>query len=353
MKHTILISAGGTGGHLYPALAIAEALRLKGWTVIWVGALDKIEARVVPARGFEFIGFSLQSLRNRKGLNQLKSLGRALASLFKMLGLIQSRRPDVVLGMGGFTAGPAGIAAWLTRTPLIVHEQNALAGLTNRWLAKIASQVLTAYPDTLPHGICVGNPVRAEISQISSKSLVPLHQPFKILVLGGSLGARTINRHIPLLKKRLGDRVQIWHQTGETLFAETDTLYSAAGVSPDVIEPFIDNMPKAYEFADCVIARSGAMTVAEVLAVGVPAIFIPYPKAVDDHQYFNAKALVDQGAALLIREADLSLESLVEALTPLLETPSQWESMHQALRKIRPQDAVMRICEICENIKIK
>lgn len=312
----VLIMAGGTGGHVFPALAIARALRARDEAVVWLGTDRGLEARVVPADGLPLQRIRVRGLRRRgAGAWLLAPVTLALA-LFDAWRVVRRLRPKVVLGMGGYTAGPGGVAAWLLRRPLLIHEQNAVAGLTNRWLSRLAGQVLAAFPGSFGPGretTVTGNPVRAEIAAVAPPAvrLAGRSGPLRVLVLGGSQGARALNEVVPVALGLLpaAERPTVRHQAGERTRPVAEAAYAAAGVAAE-IHTFIEDMAAAYAWADLVIARAGALTVAELAAAGVASILVPYPAAVDDHQTCNARYLVDAGAATLLPEATLSAERL-------------------------------------------
>jgi UDP-N-acetylglucosamine--N-acetylmuramyl-(pentapeptide) pyrophosphoryl-undecaprenol N-acetylglucosamine transferase len=308
----VLIMAGGTGGHVFPALAIARALRARDEAVVWLGTDRGLEARVVPADGLPLYRIRVRGLRRRgPGAWVMAPVTLALA-LFDAWRVVRRLRPRVVLGMGGYTAGPGGVAAWLLRRPLVIHEQNAVAGLTNRLLSRFARRVLAAFPGSFGPGVTAtvtGNPVRADIAALPppAERFTGRTGPLRVLVLGGSQGARALNELVPEALGLLtpAERPVVWHQAGERTRPVAEAAYARAGVAAE-IHTFIEDMAGAYSWADLVIARSGALTVAELAAAGVASILVPYPAAVDDHQTRNARYLVDAGAATLLPEAGLT-----------------------------------------------
>ena len=317
----VLIMAGGTGGHVFPALAVAEELRAQGVEVIWMGTHKGLEADVVPRAGFEMEWVSISGLRG-KGLSSwvLAPFKLALA-MTQSLVIIMRRRPMMVLGVGGFVTGPGGFVAWLLHKPLVIHEQNALAGMTNRWLSHCATKVLEAFPGTFPAQpkvIATGNPVRAEITALPSpeQRMAGRSGKLHILVVGGSLGAQAFNQTVPECVKGMAADCQpeIWHQAGRRHIDAARLSYQRAGVSARV-EPFIEDMAAAYAWADLVVCRAGALTISELAAAGVASILVPYPYAVDDHQTHNAAYLVKAGAALLLPQSQFSTEALRAALS--------------------------------------
>ena len=326
MTGPVMIMAGGTGGHIFPGLAVADELRSRGVPVAWLGADGGMETRVVPKHGLDLHTIAVGGLRG-KGLKTRVLAPLMLArALFASWKLLRTVRPSCVLSMGGYVAGPAGVAARLAGIPLVVHEQNAVAGFTNRKLATFAKKVLTGFPNVLPNGEWVGNPVRARISDLPSPDMRMAGRMgrVRLLVLGGSLGARTLNQVLPKALAILdgesdafGQLPEIVHQTGERGFDETRAGYAAAGVAANVVA-FIEDMAGAYEWADVVVCRAGALTVAELCAAGLEALLVPFPHAVDDHQTVNARALVDVGGGRLVSDASLTRSDAAETLAGLL-----------------------------------
>jgi UDP-N-acetylglucosamine--N-acetylmuramyl-(pentapeptide) pyrophosphoryl-undecaprenol N-acetylglucosamine transferase len=320
---TVLIMAGGTGGHVFPALAVARLLRERRCEVVWVGTQRGLEARVVPANGFTIEWLSVTGLRGKGFLAWLLAPWRLTVAVLQALGILRRRKPAVVLGVGGFVTGPGGLAAWLTRCPLLIHEQNAIAGLTNRWLARLAREVLEAFPGSFPAGVrarCIGNPVRREIAELPAPEarFAGRNGPVRVLVIGGSLGASRLNTQVPraLALMPTALRPTVRHQAGERGLGEAKRAYAEVGVVA-LIEPFIEDMAAAYGWADLVVCRAGAITVSELAAAGLGAILVPYPAAVDDHQTYNARFLTEAGAAVLIADADLEAQRLCAELRHL------------------------------------
>ncbi|HET8596631.1 MAG TPA: undecaprenyldiphospho-muramoylpentapeptide beta-N-acetylglucosaminyltransferase [Castellaniella sp.] len=309
----ILIMAGGTGGHIMPGLAVAEALRARGWQVLWLGNPDRMEGRLVPARGIELLPLRFGGVRG-KGAAALLKLPFALAgACLRVRGLLRRHRPDVVLGMGGYAAVPGGLMARAGGIPLVIHEQNAVAGSANRLLARLADRVLTGFPGALPGALMVGNPVRQALLDAApaAERYAGRQGPLRLLVLGGSQGAARINELIPEALARLPEsaRPQVHHQAGERHAAHVGEHYARLGVRAEV-SAFIEDMAQALSEADLVVCRAGAMTVAEVAAVGVAALFVPLPTAIDDHQTANARYLSECGGGWLIPQAELDAERL-------------------------------------------
>lgn len=350
----VLIMAGGTGGHVFPALAAARVLRERGFEPVWLGTQRGLEAKLVPPHQIPIEWVSVSGLRG-------KGIGTWFAAPFKLaqavrqaLEVMRRRNPVVVLGAGGFVSGPGGLAAWLTRRPLVIHEQNAIAGMTNRMLAKIAQRVLEAFPKSFPgrvHADTVGNPVRREIVMIAPPEAryAGRQGPLRVLVVGGSQGAARLNAVVPeaLALIELAVRPQVVHQAGERHVETARAAYARHGVQGEV-SAFIDDMAAAYAAADLVICRSGALTVSEIAAAGLPAIFVPFPAAVDDHQTHNARFLVNGGAAVLIQERDLTAERLAKEMQTLLAGGrSRLLLMAIAARAHAITDADVRLAEAC------
>ncbi len=324
MSTAVLIMAGGTGGHVFPALAVAELLRERECRVVWVGTRRGLEARIVPAKGFAIEWLSVSGLRGKGLLTWLLAPVHLAIALVQAFSIVRRQKPAVVLGVGGFATGPGGVAAWLLGRPLVIHEQNAIAGLTNRWLARIARLVLEGFPGSFPPGVrthCIGNPVRREIAALPAPEsrFAVRSGVIRLLIIGGSLGARRLNSSVPraiALLQRQGHRFEVWHQAGERGIEEARAEYSLAGVTGRV-EAFIDDMAGAYGWADLVICRAGALTVAELAAAGVGALLVPFPHAVDDHQTHNARFLTEAGAAVLISDQDFEPAFLAAELARL------------------------------------
>lgn len=353
----VLILAGGTGGHVFPALAVADELRARGVPVVWMGTRRGLEAEIVPARGIRAELLSVRGLRGT-GLVRLVTAPWVLsAALAAALRIVRRERPRAVLGMGGFAAGPGGLAAWLLRRPLVVHEQNAVAGLTNRVLARFARRVLCSFPGTFGDAlgaVVVGNPVRREIASLPSprERLAGRSGALRLLVLGGSQGALSLNRIVPAALSGLAsdEAVAVRHQAGHRTLEEARQAYRDAGVDARV-EAFIEDMAEAYGWADLVVGRAGALTVAELAAAGVGSVLVPYPHAVDDHQRRNAAWLVDVGAAVLLSPGSLSAGVLEDTLRPLLRDRRQILGMAEAARERARPDAASVVAEACLDVE--
>lgn len=352
LKRKVLIMAGGTGGHVFPALATADKLQQQGVDVEWLGSLKGIENDLVPAAGIKLHRISVTGLRGKGRLSLLLAPFRVARAVGQALAVLQRVKPDAVLGMGGFASGPGGLAAWMTGVPVVVHEQNAVPGMTNRLLARLAKRVLCAFPQAFSgrQGVAVlGNPVRGPILQLAdpAERLVGREGPLRLLIVGGSLGALAINRIVPEALARLPveQRPQVWHQTGRQHLDVTRAAYAEAGVEASVV-PFIDRMDRAYEWADLVVCRAGALTVSEIEIAGLAAIFVPFPHAVDDHQTANARHLEQLGAARLVQQSELSPERLTELLLELGDR-AQLLNMGQRAREQARPDAGDRVAQVC------
>jgi UDP-N-acetylglucosamine--N-acetylmuramyl-(pentapeptide) pyrophosphoryl-undecaprenol N-acetylglucosamine transferase len=351
MKPTILIMAGGTGGHIFPALAVADVLRAQGWNVVWLGAPNSMEAELVPKHGYPIRLVNFSGVRG-KGLLRLVSLPMQLwRACVQSAAVIREVRPDVVLGMGGYITFPGGVMARLLGKSLVIHEQNSVAGLSNKLLAKVAQRVLSGFPDVLPKARWCGNPVRAEIAQLASPAtrFSSRTGKLKVLVVGGSLGAQALNEAMPKALALIPEatRPELIHQTGKKHFDSVQALYSGAAVSGQ-IQAFVDDMAGAYAEADVVICRAGALTVAELAAAGVASILIPYPHAVDDHQTHNAQFLSAQGAAILLPQSALNAVTLARYLQDLDRT--KLLSMAVAARALAKPDAAISVAKVCEEL---
>lgn len=357
MTKRLLVMAGGTGGHVFPGLAVARVLADKQWQIHWLGTSERMEAELVPKAGFPISFIDVAGVRNNGILRLLAAPFKIAKSIVQARKVIHSFKPDVVIGLGGFASGPGGVAAWLANKPLVVHEQNAAPGLTNRWLARIADKVLTGFANTFeaqrqqdnPKYRWVGNPVRAEFLHLAAKTTVSL--PLNILVVGGSLGAQILNENVPLAIANIED-VQIRHQTGKGHLAAVTALYESycAASKNWQLSEFIDDMSQAYTWADLVICRAGALTVAEVAAAGVSAIFIPLPHAVDDHQTKNAQALASEGAAYLLPQSRFSPQELNKLIRECISQPEKLVEMSQKAKNLACLNATENVAQICENL---
>ncbi|MFQ5634814.1 MAG: undecaprenyldiphospho-muramoylpentapeptide beta-N-acetylglucosaminyltransferase [Gammaproteobacteria bacterium] len=353
MTAPILIMAGGTGGHVFPALAVARALRRSDEEIVWLGTAHGIESRLVPDEGIPLEQTRAAGLRGKGPLRWLLAPAILLLALVDAIGVLRRRRPKVVLGMGGFASGPGGLAAWLLRKPLIIHEQNSVAGLTNRLLAGLAREVLEAFPGSFSAGVrtrLVGNPVRRDIAALPE----PCHRfgnrggPLRLLVLGGSLGARVLNETVPRAIALLDAdrRPEIRHQAGKATIGTACDTYAELGIEA-AIEPFIDDVAAAYAWADLAICRAGALTISELAAAGLGAILIPYPSAVDDHQTRNAQYLVDAGAAVCMAQSDLTPARLAAEIAQCIDDRRLVETRAQRARDMARPEATRAVADAC------
>lgn len=348
MARTIMIMAGGTGGHVFPGLAVADALRADNWHVVWLGSRAGIEARLVPARGIEMAWMDFSGLRGKGPLAVVLLPLRLARAFWAGAKAILAHRPDVVLGLGGFQSFPGGMMAALLRRPLVIHEQNSVAGLANRVLSRVADRVLTAFPTNLPRAETIGNPVRADISAAAEPQARYAQRsgPLQLLVMGGSLGAKAINEAVPaavaLLPQDL--RPVIVHQTGRGHLAAVEAAYREAGVAARSTE-FIDDVASALGNADVVICRAGALTVSELACAGVASILVPYPHAVDDHQTGNARYLSESGAAVLLPQPEMTAQRLSGLLAGF--TRDKLADMAARARAMGMPGAARRLADVC------
>jgi len=361
VNRTLMVMAGGTGGHVYPALAVADALRTRGWEVFWLGTKSGLEARVVPAAGIDMVWVSMGGVRGKGLLKKLLLPAMLLVAFWQSLRAILQRRPDVVLGMGGYTAFPGGMMASLLNRPLVIHEQNSVGGLTNRVLACLADRVLTAFPRVFTHAHdkpipCrhvatewVGNPVRSDIVALSAGERAARSGPLRLLVVGGSLGATALNELVPKALALLpaGQRPQVVHQSGRQHLDALRANYANAGVAAEVRD-YIEDMAAEYRACDFAICRAGAMTVAELACAGVPAVLVPFPFAVDDHQTGNAEFLSEAGAAWLMQQKELSAEKLAALIGGL--DRATLAVMSARARALAKPDATAHVAQICEGL---
>jgi len=321
-----LIMAGGTGGHIFPGLAVAEALRAQGWRVHWLGAPDSMESRLVPERGFAFEPVQFGGVRGKGALTLALLPLRLQRAFWQSWRVMRRLRPDVVLGLGGYISFPGGMMSVLAGAPLLLHEQNSVAGMANRVLAQVADRVFTAYPKALPKGEWIGNPLRAAFTEqpAPAQRFAGRSGPLQLLVVGGSLGAKALNEVVPQALARIAPelRPQVTHQSGAKQIEALRAAYASAGVQA-TLTPFIDDTASAFAAADLVLARAGASTVTELAAVGAASILVPFPHAVDDHQTHNARFLVDAGAAWLLPQAQLQPDDLAQRLQHLNRTELQ------------------------------
>lgn len=346
----VLIMAGGTGGHIFPGLAVAECLRSQGVPVVWLGAVGGMETKVVPAHRIELHTVAVGGLRGKGLKTRLLAPLMLLRALAASLLLLHRLQPRSVLSMGGYVAGPGGVAAWLLRKPLLVHEQNRVAGFTNRKLALLARRVLAGFAGVLPQAEWVGNPVRDAIAALPppAQRMTGRHGRAQLLVLGGSQGARALNLAVPQALARLVPelRPRVLHQCGTRGLDEARAAYAAAGVEADVVA-FIDDMAGSYATADLAVCRAGALTLAELSAAGLGALLVPFPHAVDDHQTRNAEVLAAAGAAIVMQESELDIQILAQRLESLLGNRQALLAMAEAARTLAKPDAAKVIAQAC------
>ncbi|UDG80137.1 undecaprenyldiphospho-muramoylpentapeptide beta-N-acetylglucosaminyltransferase [Candidatus Steffania adelgidicola] len=338
----LIVMAGGTGGHVFPGLSVAEYLITQGWQVRWLGTIDRIEADLVPQHGIDIDYIRIGSLRGKGLKSQLKASLRILPAIYQARKIMCSWQPDVVLGMGGYVSGPGGLAAWSCGIPLVLHEQNGIAGLTNRLLAKIAQKVLQAFPGAFPNAAVVGNPVRDAISSLPPPEIRFQYRtgPLRVLVLGGSQGAHVLNQVMPVVAARLPNQLTLWHQVGKDELAEASQGYALIRETQYKTVKFIDDIAAAYAWADVMVCRAGALTVSEIAAAGLAALFVPFPHQ-DRQQYWNATPLVKVCAAKIIEQTEFTVERVSAVL-------ANWDrstllTMAQRARETAIPDATIRV----------
>jgi len=352
-ERPVLVMAGGTGGHIFPGLAVADELRAQGVPVAWLGARGGMETALVPTHGIDMHVVAVRGLRGKSLKTRLLAPLMLLRAIASACGVVRRVDTRSVLSMGGYAAGPGGVAAWLLRRPLLVHEQNRVPGVTNRWLARMARKVLAGFADAFDAQAgaeWVGNPVRADIAAMPAPAarFAGRSGPVRVLVLGGSLGARTLNQRVPEALAQLPQdaRPQVWHQCGKRGLTEAREAYREHEVEARV-DAFIDDMASAYTWADLVVCRAGALTVAELCAAGLGALLVPFPYAVDDHQTRNAQAMADVGAARIVQERDMQADTLATHLRALLADRARLVAMAEGARTLARPDAARTIAARC------
>ncbi len=352
----ILIMAGGTGGHVFPGLAVARYFHDKGIEVHWLGTRQGLESRLVPEANFPLHMITIGGLRGKGIKTLLAAPWKISAAVKQSICIMKEINPDVVIGMGGFVSGPGGVASWLTRRPLVIHEQNARAGLTNKLLARFSARVLEGFPAAFSRQsrvIPVGNPVRHEIECLPPprERFNPERKSFRLLVIGGSLGAQALNDVVPkaLAQMKATERPEVWHQTGDKNFDVTKNAYESYGLQVN-LAPFIKDMAQAYAWADMVLCRAGALTVAELCAAGLGAIFVPFPFAVDDHQTANAEFMVRNNAAICIQQSELTDARLADIVRGFAQSPEKRIAMAQSAYELRKVNVAEKILEICQEV---
>ena len=354
----VLIMAGGTGGHIFPALAVANELQERGFRVEWIGTAIGLEAKVVPAAGIALHCLAVRGVRGKNPVRKVLALMSLMVAALQSLWLVLRLSPSCVVGMGGYVAGPAGVAAWLLRKPLVIQEQNAVAGTSNRMLAKLATKVFTGFSNAFASDVeteTVGNPVRAELIREAAISSYDYRgqRPLRLLIIGGSLGAKPINDVIPatlhdLTSRGLDDELLVRHQCGEIHAEVVRKCYGEQHDSKIVVSAFIEDMAEAYSWADIVLCRAGALTVSELAIMGRPSILVPLPQAIDDHQTHNARSLERVGAAVLVKQSDMTSAALADILQTFIEDPQQLTNMAQAAAAAAKPDATRLVCDSCE-----
>lgn len=349
---TALIMAGGTGGHIFPGLAVAEELRARGWRVHWLGAPGSMESRIVPPQGFALETIDFSGVRGKGPITLALLPLRLLRAFWQALQVVRRVKPDVVVGLGGYISFPGGMVGVMCGSPLVLHEQNAIAGMANRWLSRVAARVFCAFPGAIAHGEWIGNPLRASFAQQAPAAarFAGRSGPLRVLVLGGSLGAQALNEALPAALARMPEslRPQVLHQSGERHIDSLRQAYAQAGVQAE-LTPFIDDTAHAMAQADVVIGRAGASTVTELAAVGVAALLVPFPHAVDDHQTHNARFLSDAQAAWLWPQTELSAERLAQWLSGLNRTDLQ--AMAERAQRLAKPDAASQVVQACEQLR--
>ena len=348
MSKAILFMAGGTGGHVFPALAVAKEMAEKGYDIHWLGTSAGIEKDLVPAAGYPLHCIDIAGLRGKGKLGLLTAPFRILKAIWQAKKVVNKVKPVAVLGMGGYATGPGGVAARLAGIPLLIHEQNAFAGMTNKLLHKISNTSMQAFPGALENALVTGNPVRKDVQQIKNQ-ISGAQQRLKVLVVGGSLGAGALNQQVLAAMESLDEaqRPELWHQAGKRNIEDVQQQYRQADIDARVTA-FIDDMAAAYEWADLVVCRAGALTVSEVAAAGKAAIFIPFPFAVDDHQTANAKYLADKNAALICQQKDLSASWLADQWQEFFTNKVALQQMADTARQLAMPNATQMVVEQIE-----
>ena len=346
---TILIMAGGTGGHIFPGLAVAHEMRTAGWDVVWMGARGGMEERLVPPRGYRTAWIRAKAARGKGLLQKLLLPANLLYSFWESARHIRRLKPDVVLGLGGYVAFPGGMMASLLNRPLALHEQNAVAGLANRVLSTVSDKVMVAFPGALKSGEWTGNPVRSEIAALAApeQRFAGRRGALRLLVVGGSLGAQALNEAVPKALALLEEKASVVHQAGEKHLQALRKNYREAGVEGELVA-FIDDMARCYAEADLVICRAGAVTIAELSAGGMASILVPFPHAVDDHQTSNARFLADRGAAIVLQQRDMTAEKLAQMIGAL-DRPALLAMATKARAAGKP-DAARIVAQRCMEI---
>jgi UDP-N-acetylglucosamine--N-acetylmuramyl-(pentapeptide) pyrophosphoryl-undecaprenol N-acetylglucosamine transferase len=347
-----MIMAGGTGGHVYPAMAVADYLKQQGWRIVWLATEGGMENRLIAGKPYDVSVIRMRGVRGKGLLRKLAAPFQVLFACLQGFAAMRRHQPNVVLGMGGFAAFPGGLVAWLTGRPLVIHEQNSIAGLTNRVLSKFATRVLAAFPSAFgDKAALVGNPVRAEIAAVAEPAVrfTDRSGPLRVLVVGGSLGAQALNATVPQALALLpeGARPVVVHQAGEKHIAELEANYQQAGIQAET-RAFVDNMADMYGWADLVICRAGALTIAELATAGVASVLVPFPHAVDDHQTYNARYLSENGAAVQIQQPDLNAAGLAALLGSM--TRASLLEMAKNARALGKPEATATVAQVCMEV---
>jgi UDP-N-acetylglucosamine--N-acetylmuramyl-(pentapeptide) pyrophosphoryl-undecaprenol N-acetylglucosamine transferase len=345
MGKRIVIMAGGTGGHVFPALAVALWLRENAWDVSWLGTHKGLESKVVPEHGIAIDWLSVAGVRGKGLLSKLASVFKLIKACGQAFVILRRRKPNVVLGMGGFVAGPGGLMAKLLRIPLVIHEQNRIPGTTNKLLAKIANRVLEAFPNSFKKSVnaqCTGNPLRKQFQILPMAKAKEENQSLRLLIIGGSQGAQVLNEVIPDALASI-ENIEVKHQTGTAMQEQVANRYQELGIKAEATA-FIQDMVSAYQWADIIICRAGAMTISEVAAMGLPAILIPLPNAIDDHQLANARFLSESGAGYILPQNDLNANNLIELIN---KAKRQLDVMANAARQCARMDATEVVANVC------
>jgi UDP-N-acetylglucosamine--N-acetylmuramyl-(pentapeptide) pyrophosphoryl-undecaprenol N-acetylglucosamine transferase len=354
----VLMTAGGTGGHVYPALAVASELLARGMRVEWVGTARGLEHKVVPEAGITLHCLPVKGVRGKSISDKVAALWFLALASVQALWLLYRLAPSCVVGMGGYVAGPAGVAAWLLRKPLLIHEQNAVAGTTNRMLAPLAARVVAAFPGAFKEQVestVLGNPVRRQLVAAGDSRNYDYagQRPLRLLVLGGSLGAQAINEILPPTVREVlgsGRQLEVWHQTGDANVSGVRQSYGEL-LGPDMqVDPFIEDMAAAYGWADLVLCRAGALTVSELAIMGCPSILVPLPHAIDDHQTANARSLSDTGAAMLLRQGDMTVKAVTASLQGYMSHPQILAGMAAAASAVATPQAAAQVSDCCEEL---
>ncbi|VFP80514.1 UDP-N-acetylglucosamine--N-acetylmuramyl-(pentapeptide) pyrophosphoryl-undecaprenol N-acetylglucosamine transferase [Candidatus Erwinia haradaeae] len=344
----LMVMAGGTGGHIFPGLAVANYLIQLEWKILWLGTAERMESHLVPKHGIDIKFIRIRGLRNQRILSLLASPVKILYAWYQARKIIQAWKPDVVLGMGGYVSGPGALAAWSCGVPLILHEQNGVAGLTNKWLSRIASKVIQAFPGALSSAEVVGNPIREDLLALPEPSVrfSGRKGSIRVLVLGGSQGASILNQTMPQVAAEMGEKIKLWHQVGKGSLNIVSKDYAKLNCLPYIVSEFIDDIAAAYSWADVVICRSGAMTVSEISAVGLPAIFVPFQHK-DRQQYWNALQLARIGGAVIYEQKEFTADIVSQTL-------EEWDRdklliMAEKSRSIAILDATTRVSSAIKN----